>query len=91
MTEDTQETTVSDGSPDLYRIRDSATGEDFAVRLGTNEQLTRLQADLQAQHDGFLRRAFEEFRRAANALSGANLVSYELDRRANEAIGKVTQ
>lgn len=81
----------SDGTLYLHRCRDSATGKDFAVHLGSDAQLERLQGDLQAQHDGFrtkalefLTSASEMFARASNALSGANMIAFELDVRANE-------
>jgi hypothetical protein len=75
-----------DGSLDLFRVRDVATGQDFALRLGTKEQLERLQADMMAQHEGYQKQAIELLSKAANALSGANIIQYELDRRVNAAL-----
>ena len=56
-------------------------GPDFPVRLGTDEQLARTQQDLFAQYQGYRAQAQELLSKAENALSGANLLAYELDRR----------
>lgn len=66
---------------DTFQVRDAETGQTFALRLGSDEQLNRLHADLYAQYQGYRQQAGELLSKAENALSGANLIAYELERR----------
>lgn len=72
---------MSEEKPDVFMVKDGADGPDFAVRLGTDEQLARLHADLYAQYQSYRAQAIDLLSKAENALSGANLIAYEIDRR----------
>lgn len=66
---------------DPFMMKDGATGRWCAVREATDEHLQKQGQDLFAQYNGYRKQAEEMLSKGENALSGANMVAYELNRR----------
>lgn len=75
-------TEILEAPPELWLVTNSEEGTTYPVRFGTDEQLDKLQKDMYAQYTGYRAQAMELLGKAENALCSANLLAYELDRRA---------